>query len=62
VYSALDGFRSTLCRFVTPEEAVLLVPPLCAREPALHAVYYEARTNDNRLALATAPQRAAARW
>jgi glycerol-3-phosphate dehydrogenase len=53
VYSALDGFRSTLCRFVTPEEAVLLVPPLCAREPALHAVYYEARTNDSRLALAT---------
>jgi len=53
VCAALDGFRSPLCRFVTPEEAVLLVPPLCAREPALHAIYYEARTNDSRLALAT---------
>ena len=53
VYAALDGFRSPLPRFVTPEEAALLVPPLCAGEPASHAVYYEARTNDSRLALAT---------
>src|SRR5215211_3002126 len=42
VYAALDGFRSPRPRFVTPEEAVLLVPPLCAREPVSHAVYYEA--------------------
>jgi len=35
---------------------------LCVGDAATHAVYYEARTNDNRLALATAPQRAAARW
>jgi glycerol-3-phosphate dehydrogenase len=27
VYTALDGFRSPLPRFVTPEEATLLVPP-----------------------------------
>jgi glycerol-3-phosphate dehydrogenase len=53
VYAALDGFRSPFPRFVTQEEAALLVPPLCAREPASHAVYYEARTNDSRLALAT---------
>jgi glycerol-3-phosphate dehydrogenase len=53
VYAALDGFRSPLPRFVTPEEAALLVPSLCAGEPASHAVYYEARTNDSRLALAT---------
>ena len=53
VYAALDGFRSPLPRFVTPEEAALLVPPLCAREPVSHAVYYEAETNDSRLALAT---------
>jgi glycerol-3-phosphate dehydrogenase len=53
VYAALDGFGSPLPRFVTPEEAALLVPPLCAKEPASHAVYYEAATNDSRLALAT---------
>jgi glycerol-3-phosphate dehydrogenase len=53
VYAALDGFRSPLPRLVTPEEAALLVPPLCAREPVSHAVYYEAETNDSRLALAT---------
>jgi glycerol-3-phosphate dehydrogenase len=52
-YAALDGFRSPLPRFVTPEEAALLVPPLCAREPASNAVYYEGRTNDSRLVLAT---------
>jgi glycerol-3-phosphate dehydrogenase len=53
VYAALDGFRGPLPRFVTREEAALLVPPLCAGEPASHAVYYEAGTNDSRLALAT---------
>jgi glycerol-3-phosphate dehydrogenase len=53
VYAALDGFRSPLPRFVTPEEAAFLVPPLCATDLASHAVYYEARTNDSRLALAT---------
>jgi glycerol-3-phosphate dehydrogenase len=53
VYAALDGCRNPLPRFVTPEEAALLVPPLYARAPASHAVYYEARTNDSRLALAT---------
>ena len=53
VYAALDGFRSPLPRFVTPEEAALLVPPLSVGDIASHAVYYEARTNDSRLALAT---------
>ena len=52
-YAALDGFRRPLPRFVTPEEATLLVPPLCVENPASHAVYYEAGTNDSRLALAT---------
>ena len=54
VYTALDGFRRPLPRFVTLEEAALLVPPLCVGVPACHAVYYEARTNDSRLALAVA--------
>jgi glycerol-3-phosphate dehydrogenase len=53
VYAALDGFRSPLPRFVTPEEASFLVPSLCVGESASHAVYYEAATNDSRLALAT---------
>jgi glycerol-3-phosphate dehydrogenase len=53
VYTALEGFRSPLPRFVTQEEAALLVPSLCVGDPASHAVYYEARTNDSRLALAT---------
>ncbi|MDQ3862448.1 MAG: FAD-dependent oxidoreductase, partial [Actinomycetota bacterium] len=53
VYAALDGFRSPLPRFVTPEEAAHLVPPLCVGETASHAVYYEAGTNDSRLALVT---------
>jgi glycerol-3-phosphate dehydrogenase len=52
-YAALDGFRSPLPRFVTPEEAALLVPSLSVGDSASHAVYYEARTNDSRLALAT---------
>ncbi|MEJ7816052.1 MAG: glycerol-3-phosphate dehydrogenase/oxidase [Rubrobacter sp.] len=52
-YAALDAFRRPLPRFVTPEEATLLVPPLCVGDPASHAVYYEAGTNDSRLALAT---------
>jgi glycerol-3-phosphate dehydrogenase len=53
VYAALGGFMNPLPRFVTPEEAALLVPPLYAGEPASHAVYYDAKTNDSRLALAT---------
>jgi len=53
VYAALDGFRSPLPHFVTPEEATLLVPPLSVEDTASHAVYYEAGTNDSRLALAT---------
>jgi glycerol-3-phosphate dehydrogenase len=53
LYAAFDGFRSPLPRFVTPEEAALLVPSLCVGDSASHAVYYEARTNDSRLALAT---------
>ena len=53
VYAALDGFRRPLPRFVTPEEAAVLVPPLCVGDSASHAVYYEARTNDSRLVLAT---------
>src|SRR5918997_2668822 len=52
-YSALGGFKRPLPRFVTPEEATLLVPPLSVEGPAAHAVYYEASTNDSRLALAT---------
>jgi glycerol-3-phosphate dehydrogenase len=53
VYAALDGFRSPLPRFVTPEEAAFLVPSLSVGDTASHAVYYEAGTNDSRLALAT---------
>jgi glycerol-3-phosphate dehydrogenase len=53
VYAALGGFMSPIPRFVTPEEAALLVPPLYAGKSASHAVYYEAKTNDSRLALAT---------
>jgi glycerol-3-phosphate dehydrogenase len=52
-YAALDGFRRPLPRFITPEEATILVPPLSVGDPASHAVYYEAGTNDSRLALAT---------
>jgi glycerol-3-phosphate dehydrogenase len=53
VYAALGGFKRPLSRFVTPEEATLLVPPLLVGGPALYAVYHEAITNDSRLALAT---------
>ncbi len=53
VYSALGGFRRPLPRFVTTEEAALLVPPLSVGKPAAHAVYYEGQTNDSRLVLAT---------
>src|SRR5215211_1827039 len=53
VYAALDGFRGSLPRFITPEEAAVLVPPLCVEDSASHAVYYEAGTNDGRLVLAT---------
>jgi glycerol-3-phosphate dehydrogenase len=54
VYTALGGSRRALPRFVIPEEAALLVPPLCVGVPASHAVYYEVRTNDSHLALAVA--------
>jgi glycerol-3-phosphate dehydrogenase len=53
VYATLGGFRRPLPRFVTTEEATLLVPPLRVGGPASHAVYQEAVTNDSRLALAT---------
>src|SRR5918994_883443 len=53
VYAALDGFRSPLPRFVTPEEAALLVPPLSVGDIASHPVYSEARTNDSGRAFAT---------
>jgi glycerol-3-phosphate dehydrogenase len=53
VYAALDGFRRPLPRFITPEEAAGLVPPLCVGDSASHAIYYEAATNDGRLVLAT---------
>jgi glycerol-3-phosphate dehydrogenase len=52
-YAALGGFRRPLPRFVTPEEAAGLVPPLRVEDLTSHAVYYEATTNDSRLALAT---------
>jgi glycerol-3-phosphate dehydrogenase len=52
-YSALNGFKRPLPRFITTEEAAFLVPPLCVGDSASHAVYYEAITNDSRLALAT---------
>jgi glycerol-3-phosphate dehydrogenase len=53
VYAALGGFRRPLPRFVTTEEAAVLVPPFRVGGPASHAVYQEAGTNDSRLVLAT---------
>ena len=52
-YAALNRFRRPLPRFVTPEEAVHLVPSLRAGDLTSHAVFHEAGTNDSRLALAT---------
>ncbi len=52
-YAALDGFKRPLPRFVTPEEAVRLVPSLRVEHHTSHAVFYEAATNDSRLVLAT---------
>lgn len=52
-YTALGGFRRPLPRFVIPDEAALLVPSLRIGDPASHAIYYEAITNDSRLVLAT---------
>jgi glycerol-3-phosphate dehydrogenase len=52
-YAALGGFRRPLPRFISPEEAALLVPPLRTHDLASHAVLHEAATNDSRLALAT---------
>ncbi len=52
-YAALGGFRGPLPRFVTPEEAALLVPSLFVEAPSSHALLHEARTNDSRLTLAT---------
>ncbi|MBA2534833.1 MAG: glycerol-3-phosphate dehydrogenase/oxidase [Rubrobacter sp.] len=53
VYAALDGFRGPLPRFVTPEEAALLVPQLLVENLSSHALFHEAGTNDSRLTLAT---------
>jgi glycerol-3-phosphate dehydrogenase len=53
VYAALGGFQRPLPRFITPEEAALLVPPLRVEALASHAVFHEASTNDSRLTLAT---------
>ena len=52
-YSALNGFRRPLPRFITPEEAAHLVPSLRVDGLTSHAVFHEARTNDSRLTLAT---------
>lgn len=52
-YTALDGFRGPFPRFVNPEEATLLVPPLSVENLSSHALFHEARTNDSRLTLAT---------
>jgi glycerol-3-phosphate dehydrogenase len=52
-YAALNGFRGPLPRFVAPEEAALLVPQLLVENPASHALFHEAATNDSRLTLAT---------
>lgn len=52
-YAALNGFGRPLPRFVTPEEAVRLVPSLRVGGLNSHAVFQEAETNDSRLALAT---------
>ena len=52
-YTALDGFRGPFPRFVTPEEAAYLVPPLSVENLSSHALYHEASTNDSRLTLAT---------
>ncbi|HEX6709021.1 MAG TPA: FAD-dependent oxidoreductase, partial [Rubrobacter sp.] len=52
-YAALDGFRSPLPRFVTPEEAARLVPSLLVEDLSSRAVFHEAQTNDSRLTLAT---------
>jgi glycerol-3-phosphate dehydrogenase len=53
LYAALGGFRGPLPRFVIPEEAAFLVPPLRADSFASHAVFHEAATDDSRLTLAT---------
>lgn len=52
-YAALDGFRGPLPRFVTPEEAALLVPQLLVENLSSPALFHEAGTNDSRLTLAT---------
>ncbi|HEX2740413.1 MAG TPA: glycerol-3-phosphate dehydrogenase/oxidase [Rubrobacter sp.] len=52
-YAALNGFGRPLPRFITPEEAVRLVPSLRVDGLTSHAVFQEAETNDSRLALAT---------
>ena len=52
-YAALGGFRRPLPRFVTPEDAAVLVPPLRVDDLDSHAILDEAATNDSRLTLAT---------
>ena len=51
-YAALNGFGRPLPRFITPEEAVRLVPSLRGDDLTSHAVFQEAETDDSRLALA----------
>ncbi|CAN5838055.1 hypothetical protein BH18ACT11_BH18ACT11_03550 [soil metagenome] len=41
-YAALDGFRGPLPRFVTPEEAALLVPQLLVENLSSPALFHEA--------------------
>ena len=53
LYTALGGLRGPFPRFVTPEEAAYLVPPLRADSLGSHAVFHEAATDDSRLTLAT---------
>jgi glycerol-3-phosphate dehydrogenase len=53
VYAVLGGLRGPLPRFVTPEEAAVLVPPLRVGDFTSHAVFHEAGTDDSRLTLAT---------
>ena len=52
-YSALGGFGRPLPRAVFGRQARRLVPPLRPEGIGLHAVFYEASTNDARLTLAT---------
>lgn len=52
-YSALDGFRDPLPRFVTLKQAKALVPPLSTGSLGRCFLMHEAQTDDSRLTLAT---------